>query len=209
MRAPRAPQPAPRTLAAPPSSVPLRLPRATRSSPRFPTLTVVLASGVVLPACHAPECGSTRSDELQRHGADGLREAGQGRVSNAVRELGVALGVVAHDRTTVPEPQVAGAAPVVQPQPVPPTQPPPPEMVTGGATAIVSPTPPPTPPPSQQTSPHDPPTIRTIPTPNAPRPGARRPVAPSPPTPHASPRGGEASVGPLPAIDRPLTTTRS
>lgn len=208
MRAPRAPQPAPRTLATPPASAQLRLPRATHLGPRFPTLTVVLASGVALPACHDPECGSTRSDELQRHGADSLREAREGRASNALRELGVALGVVTHDRTTVPEPQVAGAAPVVQPVP-PPTQVPPPEMVTGGATAVVSPTPPPPIPPSQQTSPHDPPTIRTIPTPNAPRPGARRPVAPSPPTPHASPRGGEASVGPLPTLDRPLSTTRS
>lgn len=207
MRAPRAPRPAPRTLATPPASAQLRLPRATQRGPGFPTLTVVLASGVVLPACHAPECGATRSDELQRHGADGLREAREGRASNALRELGVALGVVTHDRTTVPEPQVAGAAPVVQPVP-PPTQVPPPEMVTGGAAPIVSPTPPPTVPQNQQTSPHDPPTVRTVPTQNAPRPGARRPVAPAPPTPHASPRGGEASVGPLPTLESPLTSTR-
>jgi hypothetical protein len=200
MRAPRAPRPAPRTLAAPPPSAPLRTPRATGYEARFPALAVVLASGVVLPACHDPECGSTRSDELERHGADGLREAGRGRASSALRELGVAIGVVAHDRTTVPEVRAAGAIAPVQPNPPPVAPIEEPGVARGGAEAVVSPTPPPMPPP---TPPHQ----RTTPNAADPRPaqpGARRPVTPTVPTPSAPTLGGDMSVSPLP-IERGIT----
>ncbi len=199
----RAPRPAPRTLASAPTSVPIRLPHASGYESRFPSLAVVIASGVVIPACYDPVCGATRADELQAHGAEGVRQASSGHASNAVREIGVAIGVVRHEATTVPEPQVAGAAPPVQPIPPPPQVLPPtvpePPMVTGGAPVMVDPTPPqpPTPPPHVRTSPNPPNT--THPPPVA-RPGARRPVAPAapPPTPTLQIEGDRARTGPLP-----------
>lgn len=197
----RTPRPAPRTLATPPTSAPLRVPHATGYEHRFPSLAVVIASGVVIPACYDPVCGATRSDELQTHGAESVRQASSGHAANAVREIGVAIGVVHHEATTVPEPQVAGAAPVVQPVPPPPTQVvplvEPPNMVTGGAPVMVDPTPPqpPAPPPEVHTTPNAPHT------PPVARPGARRPVAPTAPPPHPDRRtmGEEGRVGPLPS----------
>ncbi len=198
-------RPAPRTLAAtpPPSS---RAPQATQYQARFPSLMAVLAGGALVPACHAPECGTTRGDELQAHGPESMNAARHGQAANAIREIGVALGVVAHTSTpgimapgeiapvtTLPRPQqpepvvqAPGAMPVVQPTPPPPTPPIAPE----GGVRTIDPTPP-TPPrhPNTQVRPHEP-RPRVLPS------GGARRVDPTPPT--AVP-GGLGMVSPVPA----------
>lgn len=203
MRAPPPSRTAPRTLAHAPPTAPLRTPRPSAYEARFPALAVVLASGVALPACHDPECGDARADELERHGENSLRNVTNGRVTDGLRELGVALGLVAHDRTTVPEVHSAGAAPAVQPTP-PPVAPPAnapedPVLAPSGSVSVTSPAPlPPRPPPAVRTTPagpHGSPGVR----------GARRPVAPTPTAPPTAPQGGEARVSPLPADGVVLT----
>lgn len=104
--------PAPRTLSATPTPQ-LRTPRTAVGDARFPSLAVVLAGGALVPACAAPVCGETRADELEAHGRSGVRAAGRGEASAALREVGVALGVVAHTSTTVPQMHTAGAPPPV------------------------------------------------------------------------------------------------
>jgi hypothetical protein len=194
----RPPATPPRTLAATPPPA-TRAPRATGAPGRFPTLAAVIASGLVVPACEAPRCGATRSDELERHGQSGARALAQGRAGEALTQVGVALGVVSHARTTYDAP--AGAArPVnaLQP-PVPPTAPPtPPETVhpAGGPMRVLPVTPPPAPP--------------APPTTHVPRPtrGTRMPVTHTPPVPEVAPRGGEARISPLPH-DGALPTRRA
>ncbi len=199
MKPPRTPRPTPRTLASapPPSS---RAPQATQYQARFPSLMAVLAGGALVPACHAPECGTTRGDELQAHGPESMSAARRGEASRALREIGVALGVVSHDGATGAS-QAAGA---VRPVNVVPPPPPPPELHTAGVQAPVTHEPPetlrPTPP--------------TTPTTHAtPRPGARRPVthtqpAQPPPQPHGPARGDISRVSPLPVAPT-LRTTRA
>lgn len=195
------PRPSPRTLAAAPSAA-SRAPVTSQYAARFPALSVVLAGGVVLPACADPVCGTTRADELETHGRASARAASGGEASRALRELGIAVGVVTHDRTTVPEPQVAGAATPVQPMPPPPVQQPvpPPDMVPSGGVAPVQPHPVPQPPipPGQTTRPTPSPQPPAIP-----RPGGRMPVnthpTPQPPQPQPAVPGGVGAVGPLPS----------
>lgn len=112
---------APRTLSATPTPQ-LRTPRTAVGDARFPSLAVVLAGGALVPACADPVCGETRADELEAHGRSGVRAAGRGEASAALREVGVALGVVAHTSTTVPQMHTAGAPPpvVVTPPVTPP-----------------------------------------------------------------------------------------
>lgn len=202
MKPTRTPRPAPRTLAAAPPSG-LRAPQpAAAVGHRIPTLAALLAAGAVAPGCADPVCGSSRADELEAHGAAGVQAARGGEASRAVREIGVALGVVSHGATRVPDIVAAGAAPVVQPTP-PRVDPVP--VTGGGAVVPVSPMPPPTPPvpPNQVTTPgtHHPPM----------RPGQMRRVTPTPPPPPPPPPrprhepgiavpGGLGAVGPLPAV---------
>jgi len=177
--------------------VQVRLPQPAARGQSFPTLAVVLASGAVAPACADPVCGATRADELEAHGRLGVQAARGGEGSQALREVGVALGLVAHNTTRVPDMVPAGAMPVVNPNP-PPRIPDPIPLTGGGAVAPVTPAPPPPTPPSQVTTPgsEHPPA----------RPGQMRRVTPTP-TPPPPPRhepglavpGGLGAVGPLPA----------
>ncbi len=133
-------RPAPRTLSAtPPASS--RAPKSATYQTHFPSLVAVIAGGALVPACHAPECGATRSDELESHGSQSIRDMRNGASSAALREIGLALGVIKHDAST--RVQAPGEAPVVTPTP-PPT----PEIQPPGAAPLVDPTPPvpPTPP---------------------------------------------------------------
>ncbi|MFO0602035.1 MAG: hypothetical protein U0324_02620 [Polyangiales bacterium] len=205
--------PAPRTLAGTPSPQ-LRPPRAASADARFPSLALVLAGGAALPACADPVCGETRGDELEAHGAAGVQAARRGEGSEALREIGVALGVVTHPTVTRRDTMTpAGAPPPVELTPPvrpnggpAPVLPPPPvdrdtRMQPSGGPAAVRPhpTPPPTPPPAvvgarRPTSPH--PQTAAPPTPVPPT------VTPAPAQPTASPtpergarRGDVAAVG--------------
>lgn len=197
----RTPRPAPRTLAAAPPSG-LRAPQpAAAVGHRIPTLAALLAAGAAAPGCADPVCGATRAHELEAHGAAGVQAARGGEASRAVREIGVALGVVNHEATRVPDMVAAGAAPVVQL--TPPPRVPDPVGVSGGAVPPVTPQPVPPPDPSQVTTPGNehPPM----------RPGQMRRVTPTPPPPPPPPPrprtepgiavpGGLGAVGPLPAV---------
>ncbi len=141
-------RPAPRTLSAQPPA-PLRTPQpASVVSVRLPTLAALLAGGALVPGCYDPECASTRAGELDAHGREALREASNGRAADTLRELGVAMGVVAH-RSTAPRMQSPGEAPSITtmpPVPEPPMQP-------SGGIMPVDPTPPvATPPPEHLTT---------------------------------------------------------
>lgn len=174
-----APRVAPRTLSATPPE-PARSPQSTQYRGRFPALAAALASGALVPACEAPQCGDARADELQRHGEQGLQNASDGRVVDGLREIGVALGLVSHGRTR----DVGRTAGAVAPVNV---VPPPPQNTTGGVQAPVTPQPPQLVPqgdPQQTTSPTDATTTPTTPTDSSPRGGgAVRVVTPTQPPP--------------------------
>lgn len=201
MKDPRAQRPTPRTLSAtPPQSS--RAPRSASHQTRFPSLVAVIAGGALVPACHEVECGTTRADELQAHGSGSMRELRNGQVREAMREIGVATGIVAH-RTT--QATAAGAVAPVTPTPtvVPPVPPPvEPRLITAGEPMPVGPAPiAPTPPQAQPLQPPTPTHVVPAPTQVPPthrspaRGGARR-VEPRP-----EPRAlGELGVvGPLPS----------
>jgi hypothetical protein len=120
MKPPRPIGTAPRTLAAPPR-LPARRPRATAHTDTFPSLAMVLATGVVFPACEAPECGPTRADELERHGRDGLTALRVGHTRDALDALGVALGVRPHGTTQV-RTSPGSVSPGTPTQPSPPCE---------------------------------------------------------------------------------------
>jgi len=188
--------PVPRTLSGTPTPQ-WRVPTASDYAGRFPALAAVLASGALLPACHDPVCGDTRADELEAHGRSGVRAAGRGDVPDALREIGVALGVVEHQSTRVAAP---GEAPTVTTTPRPPVVTPAPQVIpptdVDGGMREVTPMPPtpPTPPPHAQPQP------QTRPMPAR---GRMQRV-----TPHPAPRteGDISAVGPLPVH---LTSTRA
>ncbi len=127
------PRTAPRTLSATPPE-PSRAPQSTRYQARFPALAVALASGALVPACEAPQCGDSRADEIERHGARSLQNAGDGRAFESLRELGVALGVVSHSSAS----NIGRTAGAVAPVNV---VPPPPQNITAGTPVPVTPQP--------------------------------------------------------------------
>jgi hypothetical protein len=197
MKQPRTSRVAPRTLSAPPLPS-LRAPKSSAYQARFPSLVAVIAGGALVPACHDVECGSTRAEELQAHGAD-----------EGLRELGVALGVVSHTETRAP---ISGGIrpvatpPIVSTPPAPPSPPTTPPEFTMGERMPVGPTPvnvaPPTAPtrvtpPASPHAPHAPTHIRS-----QPRGGARR-IEPQAPV-----DGGLGAAGPLPLDVTPLSTRR-
>ncbi len=203
-------RPAPRTLASPPRT-PLRSPQAAVCEARFPSLAMVLAAGAALPACNAPVCGDTRADELTRHGAEAVAQARGGHVAQGLHEIGVALGLAKHARTTapsVPTPEMpnAGAPPPMNV--TPPTQVLPPDeptMPLGGAPVAIGPVP--TPPPPAQNPTRARPHATPTPAPMPRNPGAPRVVAPPPTTTNPEPQleGDVVRVSPLPTS---LTTRR-
>jgi len=123
-------RPPPRTLSGTPSPQ-WRLPTASVSTTRLPTLATLLASGVVLPSCHEPVCGSARADELETHGRNIVPALRRGAGVEALREVGVALGLVEHQGTRATSP---GAVPAVTSTPQPPP-------VAGGEAPAVTPLP--------------------------------------------------------------------
>jgi hypothetical protein len=152
---------------------------------------VVGAEVLAVRAGHAlvpeePQCGPTRAHELEAHQPAIARSLQRGQLREGLRDLAVAMGLVAHPEGTIaPVPPIdreGDVAPVTtlpRDPPLPPAQELP--IATGGSVTNVSPTPPPRVPlPSApirrggrpvMTTPHrdlPPPTIR----------GARRPVGP-------------------------------
>lgn len=213
-------RPPPRTLAAQPPPL-VRVPTATAYEGRFPALQVLLASGIVLPACAAPVCGETRADEVETHGRASMHAASDGEASRALRELGIALGVVTHPAaTTVPDNGMHTAGvpvpvehtmPVVTSPPVVTTPPATPTDVDG-AIRPVGPTPPtPTTPGGHTTTPRvrqpvghptQPVPLGGTPPPTTPTPPQRPPTPPTTPTPPRTPdiitAGEPMAVSPLP-----------
>jgi hypothetical protein len=191
--------PIPRTLSGTPSPQ-WRVPAASDYAGRFPALAAVLASGVVIPACHDPVCGATRAEELESHGRSGVRAAGRGDVPDALREIGVALGVVGHGSTRAMAP---GETPAVTTTPRPPVVTPPavvpPTEVDGGMREVT---------PMPTTPPHRPPNAHPLPPQPTTRPmptrGRVRHVSPQPPRQRAI-EGDIVSVGPQPV--GPFTRT--
>lgn len=204
MPRPRLSVASPRTLAATPPPA-TRTPAATDAPGRFPTLAVALASGLVLPACESPQCGASRADEIERHGRDGLRAASHGRAGEAITEIGVALGVVSHARSTWARPQGAAQSidtappPIVTPVP-PPVPPTPPEPIrpAGGPPPVLPHAVPPTTTPTPTTpTPTTPTTTPTTPHGGHPRIQPSGGARATTPVPRPPARGGVASVEPF------------
>ena len=154
-----------------------RRPRTALRSSALPSLAALLASGVAVEGCGPQDGSTTRGDRLSSHGHNAARDIGNGRFGDALREVGMGLGLI--DAPALVDVAPAGAMPVVNPQP-PPEQP----MAPSGAVAPVLPQPPPeqqphpaggpmmvdpAPPPPVERSPMD---VR----------GARAPVSPEPET---------------------------
>jgi hypothetical protein len=172
--------------------MPQRLPQASRYNARFPSLLALLAGDVLLEGCYDPACAPSRADELEAHGQQSVSNLSSGNAAEALRQMGIAMGVVSHPNgaTTIGDPgmSVAGAVAPVQPVPPPPVQvPSPPSQVDGGL-APVGPAPVQPPPTSPRVVPHHP-------IPQA-RPGARMPTTPRPAG--TATRGGLASVTAVP-----------
>lgn len=179
MKPPR-PSP-PRTLVDPPPPR-TRAPQTAATHTALPTLAALVASGVVIPGCHDPECGSTRADEIAQHGPTGVRAAGDGHASAALREVGIALGVVSHESRSTGV-RVQGGETAVTTHPI--------EVHSGGVavpvqTAPVEPAVPPV--PNTTTVTHPPGRGQRTG-------GARRPTTPNPPR---ALRGDMKPVGPDP-----------
>lgn len=180
MKPPR-PSP-PRTLVDPPPPL-TRSPQTAATHKALPTLAALVASGVVIPGCHDPECGSTRADEIAQHGPTGVQAARSGRASEALHEIGVALGVVSHESGSTGV-RVQGGETSVTIQPI---------THSGGVAVPV------------QTTPAGPVPRPTTPTTTEPHPdthrrlgGVRRRTTPEPPTPPRALRGDMKPVGPDP-----------
>lgn len=107
-----------------------RRPRTALRSSALPSLAALLASGVIVDGCDSPSDATARRERLSTHG-DNAADAFHGsRVSDALREIGIGLGLITATPSDIGP---AGAAPPVNP--LPPIQP-------SGAVAPVQPTPP-------------------------------------------------------------------
>ncbi|MDB4932822.1 MAG: hypothetical protein JWM10_5306 [Myxococcaceae bacterium] len=109
-----------------------RHPRTATRSSALPSLAALLASGVVVDGCAADDA-TARRERLSSHGENAASALDGHRVSDALREIGVGLGLI----DAPPQYMTPGGAP-------PPVTVEPP-MATGGAVAPVQPTPPPQP----------------------------------------------------------------
>lgn len=156
-----------------------RRPLTALRSSALPSLAALLASGVVVEGCAADDA-TARRERLSSHGENAAGAFDGHRVSDALREIGVGLGLVDATPTTMtpggapppvtldPPMQPSGA--VVPVQPIPPPQPPPPVAHPAGGPMRIDPAPPPPPPAAPRAD--DPPVgVR----------GARRSLDPTPP----------------------------
>jgi hypothetical protein len=111
-----------------------RRPRTAVRTSALPSLAALLASGVVVDGCSDPSAAATeRSDRLSSHGENAASAFQGSRLADAVREIGIGLGII--DARSGGDIGPAGAAPQVNPVPMQPS----------GAIAPVQPTPPPQP----------------------------------------------------------------
>jgi|JI10StandDraft_1071094.scaffolds.fasta_scaffold563811_2 hypothetical protein len=117
-----------------------RRPRTALRSSALPSLAALLASGVAVEGCGPQDGSVARGDRLSTHGHNAARAVGNGRFGDALREVGMGIGLL--DAPAPIDVTPAGAMPVVNPQP-PPEQP----MAPSGAVAPVLPQPPPEQPP--------------------------------------------------------------
>jgi hypothetical protein len=150
-------KPAPRTLShTPPAQQ--RTPKAAHYSAKFPSLLMLLAGDALLEGCSEPTCAPTRSEELEQHGQESVRRLNSGNASEALRQIGIAMGVVSHPQTMVPSVAMGGAPPPATPVPQV-NVPEPPSRVTGGVAVPVGrePAQPPVPPRNQTTTTRHPP----------------------------------------------------
>lgn len=171
---------APRTLSATPPPSP-RAPRATGYVTVFPSLAAVIAGAS---GCHEPACSETRAAELEAHGAAAMSTAREGHTRDALREIGVALGVAAHPAARAPERfDAPGQMPAVTTTgTVLPTVPVVPQIESDGNAVEVSPLPTTVPhTPTQPTvAPHPPDTTTATPRPRPhPTMGRMRSVTPA------------------------------
>ena len=108
-----------------------RRPRTALRSSALPSLAALLASGVAIDGCDASDAAE-RHERLSSHGENAARAAQGSRFADALKEIGIGLGLIATSPSDIGP---AGAVPVVNPQP--------PIMQPSGAVAPVQPTPPP------------------------------------------------------------------
>lgn len=162
-----------------------RRPRTALRSSALPSLAALLASGVVIDGCDSPADATARQQRLSSHGENAARDLQGSRLGDALKEIGIGLGII--DSTSPVNVTPGGAPPVVNPQP---------DMQPSGAIAPVQPTPP-TPPPT---------TIHT-----AGGPMRAAPVPPPPPRPAVpvpAPPGGMMMVHPPPPAPPQAPPTR-
>lgn len=146
-----------------------RRPRTALRSTALPSLAALIASGVAVEGCGAQDGSTARGERLSTHGHNATRAVGDGRFGDALREVGIGLGLL--DAPAPVDLTPAGAMPVVNPRP--PETP----IAPSGAAPAVQPPPPPQPPPEQQPHPA----------------GGPMMVDPAPAPP--APRGGRVEVG--------------
>ncbi len=116
-----------------------RRPRTALRSSALPSLGALIATGVVVFDGCGPQDGSVaRGDRLSSHGHNAARDLGNGRFGDALREVGMGLGLI--DAPAPVDVAPAGAMPVVNPQPPPPPEQP---LAPSGGVAPVLPQPPP------------------------------------------------------------------
>lgn len=150
-----------------------RRPLTALRSSALPSLAALLASGVVIDGCDAPADATTRQQRLSSHGENAARDLQGSRLGDALKEIGIGLGII--DSTSFGGVNSAGAPPAVNPQT---------DMQPSGAIAPVQPTPP-VPQPLPQHTAGGP--MRAAPDP-----------PPPPPEPVLSPPGGMPMVHPAP-----------
>ncbi len=162
-------------------------PPTTKPESRAPGVLAVATLATVAGASSmldvdAPVCGPTRADELRQHGGEAVSALRGGHAVRALREIGMAMGWLAHPATTSVQPDprtmAPGAMPVVDVAP----QVPPGVDQADGSIMPVGPAP-------RDPYPHRP---HTVETPTAPPPTRAQP--------HSSPRvhraGGARAVTP-------------
>jgi len=87
-----------------------RRPRTALQTSALPSLAALLASGVVVEGCATPTADADRGERLSRHGENAARAFRDNRLGDAMREIGVGLGLI-DSPTGVGDIGPAGAAP--------------------------------------------------------------------------------------------------
>ncbi|MBI5516243.1 MAG: hypothetical protein HY909_20830 [Deltaproteobacteria bacterium] len=160
----------------------MRRPHAAGASLTIPSLTTWLA-GALFAGCQDPQCATDRAGELSRHGEGARQDLHRGAPGRALREVGLATGVLRHPPPaplTLPSPQV----------PLPEEN-----LLADGEMMTVTPQPPEFPHAQPPPRPAPPPRVRQAPRPRVPPPPPVRPR----PREHEVLQGDVVSVGVAPA----------